>query len=87
MKSQIRTIKYGKGISSIGKWRFCNTSNGHPVSVAMHATSMGCFRQGLIISEYFSTVDLPSRLTYMIFEVLYGVSFGTECFHALSGST
>ena len=32
--------------SSIGKWRFCNTSNGHPVSVAMHATSMGCFRQG-----------------------------------------
>ena len=32
-------------------------------------------------------MDLLSRLTYMIFEVLYGVYFGTKCFHALSGST
>ena len=53
----------------------------------MHATPMGCFHQASIISMYFSTVDLQSRLAYMIFEVLYGVCFGTECFHALSGST
>ena len=73
--------------SSIGKYRFCITSNGHPPPVAMLATSMGCFRRGSIISVFFfSTMDLLSRLTYMIFEVLYGVYFGTKCFHALSGS-